>query len=275
MDIVKAFKTAYGKDLIEEIKSETSGNFEKVLVALLRESIEFYAIELDEAMRGVGTDEDTLIDIMCTKNNREIRLISGAYERLFKKKLEDSLASETSGNLKKIMISLSTAHRDDSMVINTSAASLDANELKRAGIDKWGTDESSFIEILCTRNFAQLKLIANEYEKLTGHTLEKDIKSEFSGDVERALLTILSFVSNPLEYFAERLYKSMAGLGTNDKNLIRLIVSRCEIDMVDIKREFEKKYQKTLRSFIDGDTSGYYKNTLYALTGEDRRTMKQ
>lgn len=42
----------------------------------------------------------------------------------------------------------------------------------------------------------------------------------------------------------------MAGLGTNDTQLIRIIVTRCEIDLNDIKTAFEQKYGKSLRSWI-------------------------
>ena len=40
------------------------------------------------------------------------------------------------------------------------------------------------------------------------------------------------------------------GLGTDDDTLIRVMVSRCEVDMVEIKREFMAKYHKSLGSFI-------------------------
>jgi hypothetical protein len=57
-------------------------------------------------------------------------------------------------------------------------------------------------------------------------------------------------VRDKASFFAERLYESMAGLGTKDQALIRITVTRCEIDMVDIKNAFQSKYGKTLESFI-------------------------
>lgn len=42
----------------------------------------------------------------------------------------------------------------------------------------------------------------------------------------------------------------MKGLGTDDDTLMRIMVSRCEVDMVHIKVDFKAKYGKTLYSFI-------------------------
>lgn len=270
LQIAQTFKTAYGKDLISDIKSEVSGNFENLLVALLTETNEYYARELYEAMYGTGTDEDVLIEVMCTMSNQEIRLISHVFQRLYGKNLEHELRSDTSGNFKRLMTSLSCGRRDESMVTDINSAMNDAQELKRAGIDKWGTDESAFNKIFCLRNHAQLKLVAQEYQKLTNHSLEQDIKKEFSGDIEDGLLSILRVAHNRPEFFARRLHKSMAGIGTNDRSLIRLVVTRCEIDMMDVKEEFQRYYGKSLKSFIKGDTSGHYKHALYTLIAENR-----
>jgi annexin A7/11 len=78
-EIAKIFKTNFGKDLIENIKSETSGNFQKLLVALLTPTTMYYAKELHRAMSGLGTDENVLIETLCTLSNGEIEAIKEAY----------------------------------------------------------------------------------------------------------------------------------------------------------------------------------------------------
>ena len=42
----------------------------------------------------------------------------------------------------------------------------------------------------------------------------------------------------------------MKGAGTDDDSLMRVVVSRAEIDMVQIKEAFQQEYGKTLASFI-------------------------
>jgi len=39
-------------------------------------------------------------------------------------------------------------------------------------------------------------------------------------------------------------------VGTDDKDMVRIVVTRCEVDMVQIKEEFYKLYKKTLKQFI-------------------------
>lgn len=73
------------------------------------------------------------------------------YQKLYNKKLESELRSETSGNFKKFLTSLMAAGRDESSSTDINKAKEDAMALKKAGVDRMGTDEQEFNRILCTR----------------------------------------------------------------------------------------------------------------------------
>ena len=47
----------------------------------------------------------------------------------------------------------------------------------------------------------------------------------------------------------------MKGLGTDDDTLVRIVASRCEVDMVQIKEEFQRNFKQTLYDFIVVGTS--------------------
>lgn len=268
--IAKTYKTNYGKDLVKDVKGETDGRFRDLMVALLTPKMEYYAEELHNALSGKGTDEEALLDIMPVLTNAELRYISAIYKQKFGKTLEEKLQSDLSGSFRRLMISLSNAGRDESMVTNIQSARADAQTLKSIVV-AGETEEIAINQILCQRNFEQIKLIDQEYEKLTTHKLDDDIKAKFSGDHQSGLKSVLRYALNRPGFFASRLHKAMEGVGTNDKSLIRIIVTRSEIDMGNIKDEFQKMYNDSLRSFISGDTAGDYKHGLYTLIGETKK----
>lgn len=71
-----------------------------------------------------------------------------------------------------------------------------------------------------------------------------------------AFIISVKVVKDRAGFFAEQLYKSMKGMGTNDRRLIRLVVTRSEIDMGEIKEAFMDKYGKSLEDMIS--VSNYF-----------------
>jgi annexin A7/11 len=69
------------QDLIEDLKSELGGHFEDAIVALMIPPVDYLCKQLHKAMEGMGTDEHTLIEILCSKSNKEVGDIVTAYER--------------------------------------------------------------------------------------------------------------------------------------------------------------------------------------------------
>uniref|UniRef100_A0A672HDX0 Annexin n=1 Tax=Salarias fasciatus TaxID=181472 RepID=A0A672HDX0_SALFA len=254
-------------DLVKDLHSELSGDFRKLVMAMLKTPAEFDAYELNSAIKGAGTDEACLIEILSSRSNAEIKEINRIYKTEYKKKLEDAISGDTSGHFRRLLISLSQGNRDERETVDISLAKQDAQALYAAGENKLGTDESKFNAILCARSKPHLRAVFLEYQKMCGRDIEKSIIREMSGDLESGMVAVVKCIKNTPGYFAERLHKAMKGAGTKDRTLIRIMVSRSEVDMLDIRQEYVKNYGKSLYTDISGDTSGDYKKLLLKLCG--------
>ncbi|MEE6463195.1 hypothetical protein FKM82_005812 [Ascaphus truei] len=253
------------QDLDSVLKSELSGNFEKTAIALLDRPCEYDARELRKAMKGAGTNEALLIQILCTRANKQIKATKEAYKKLFDRDLESDIKSETSGSFRKILISLLQANREEGLNINENLAGQDAKNLYEAGEGRWGTEELEFNVVLASRNYMQLRATFKAYEILHGKDIEAVIKSETSGNVKKAYLTIVQCTKDCQGYFAKRLYKAMKGGGTDEETLIRILVTRAEIDLETIKERYQQLYKKSLADTVKSDTSGDFCKLLMAL----------
>jgi hypothetical protein len=190
LELKQTYQRMYGKDLVKELKSELSGDFRKLILGLIKNEAEFDAWAFEKAIKGLGTDENALIELLTTRTNEQIQAVKEAYQREYKKSLEDRIIGDTSGDFRKILLSLLNASRPSGNTVDRTQAQEDAQSLLNAGVKRLGTDESVFIAILCSRSNVQLMATFDEYEKLSGKSLANDIKREFSGDSKNALLAI-------------------------------------------------------------------------------------
>ena len=184
-EIKRYYISLYGRDLIKDLKSELSGNFENVVVAIFQTPAEFDAESLYKAMKGLGTDESVLIEIIGSRTTYELDLIKQAFRMMYGKDLIKWVESETSGNLRKLLVSLLYSQRSNNQVPNQQQCMMDAQALYKAGEKRWGTDESVFNQIFSTRSNAEIACINQCYINLRGKGLDKVIDNEFSGDVKK------------------------------------------------------------------------------------------
>jgi len=197
--------------------------------------------------------------------------MNAAYEAGYKKTLEEAIRSDTSGDFSRILVSLVQGAREEGRA-DMERADADAQALAEACNADSDDMVMRFQSILCTRSFPHLRRVFQEFVRYSNKDIEQIIKKEMSGDVKNVMYAIVRSVKNQPSYLADRLYKAMKGLGTDDRALIRIMVSRCEVDLFNIRKEFKETHDASLHEFIQvetmvGDTSGDYRKTLLMLCG--------
>ncbi|RTG85560.1 annexin A7/11 [Schistosoma bovis] len=271
----KRFRTkhilAVLKDLIDELSSETSGHFKKLLKMLLTDIDIVNARALYKAINGAGTDEETIIEVLCTSTNTEIENIKQAYQYDPRRTLESDVQNDLSGHFQNLVVALLQASRDE--ISYEDVEKISTKGLKIVFfIDSCrhlGTDESAIIRIITGRNVWHLQEVARLFEKKYDKTLVDSLASETSGDFESALLLTLNTCLNRPKAYSDLLLKAMKGAGTDDCTLMRIIVTRSEFDLGSICSQFYNDQGSSLEDWIRSETSGDYRRLLLALLGAD------
>ncbi|KAJ9546899.1 hypothetical protein OSB04_019442 [Centaurea solstitialis] len=264
----KEYRTKYNEELNKRISSELSGNLKKAVLLWMPDPVRRDAIVLQEAF-STNIDLKAATEVLCSRTPSQLLHLKQVYLGLFGVYLEQDIQSQTSGDHEKLLLAYLSIPRSEFPEFDRTMAEHDAQALYKAGEKRWGTDESTFRSIFTQRSRAHLAGVTSAYKTMYGHSLTKAIKNETSGYFEQALLTIVRCAVNPGKYFAKVLRKAMHGLGTDDKTLIRVIVTRTEIDMQYIKAEYHKKYDRSLKDDVHSETSGNYRTFLLSLLGPD------
>nr|QLK97565.1 annexin [Heterodera glycines] len=261
------FKKQFGTDLIAMLKKEFKSDFEELIISLMQTPAVYDANQMRAALS--GSNEAVLIEILATRTNRQITALKQAYEQLDRRhqhnQLEEDIKAKTKGPFQNLLVSLLSCSREESAPASIVLAHDEAMKLFREGEGRRGVNAVVFNQVLATRSFAQLRETFEFYRQAAHHEIEEGIKQEFSGHNEAGFLALIKYVRNASVFFADLLFNSMKGLGTRDSDLIRLVISRSEIDLADIKHAFHTLHKKSLEEAIKGDTSGAYRDALLAL----------
>lgn len=258
------------KDLAVALKGALSGSLEALMLGLLKGTAEYDATELKASMKGLGTDEETLIEIVCSRSTEEMLTIKKVYRDMFKKELEKDVAGDTSGNFAKLLLALVQTKRDEpSNVVDYEKIDEDARALYEAGVKRKGTDVITWINIMSQRSVPHLQKVFERYKSYSPYDMKESIRKEVKGDLEKSFLTLVECFENRQLYFANRLSEAMKSKGAKEKVLTRIMVSRCEVDLMKVRTEFKRQYKRSLYQTIAEHTKGDYQKALLSLCGGD------
>lgn len=250
--IANTFEEITQKDLAVSLKKALSGDLENLLLELLMPPLQHEAYRLQQAMVGLGTEEETLLEILCTRSGKQLREISVAYKQLYKKDLEKELISETSGDFAKLVVAL--LNKEDVACgvrrdIEALSASLNG---KKAEAGPW-------IDILTSRDSEHLKKVLMGLELESGQMVEQALEKRFSGDFRLGLKVLLQCIENPYAYLAKRL------AGTKTSIMQGIMVSHSEDDLLCIRAAYLKLTGTSLYTALQKKFKGDHLQALLAI----------
>uniref|UniRef100_A0A671VHV1 Annexin n=1 Tax=Sparus aurata TaxID=8175 RepID=A0A671VHV1_SPAAU len=105
----KAYESLSGTDILDTIDSEATGTLKECYITLVRCAKNpqlYFARRLNAAMKGAGTDEDTLIRIIVGRSEIDLETVKDMYLEKYDVTLKDALDSECGGDFKRLLIEI-------------------------------------------------------------------------------------------------------------------------------------------------------------------------
>ena len=256
--IAKKYGELFGNPLYEDMKSKLSGHFKELCGYCFLTPMEFNAKMLKRGFKGLSVDEQLIFEILADHTLEEYKQIQDAYRVETKKELTKDLEKNFSGAIRKNLLNMISTERRTNENPDKAQCEKLADLLINSGEKNWIEDEGIFRDVFLLTSPEEMVLVGRYYFQKTGSNLIDVIEKKFSGKNKTLLREVLFAIVIPHELFAEKIYNSIKGLGTNTALLNRVLASRRGVDMPQIKEIYQWKYNVTLKEDIIGDTSGMY-----------------
>ena len=268
--VKEAFHQRHHRNLEKDVESEISGYFETCMLSVLRGPLQQDVYCLNRALKGAGTNEDLLNDVLIGRSNADMRAIKDAYQHTYHRSLESDVRADLSMKTERMFMMMLGANRaEDSAPVVPQSIDSDVAELHRATEGRRGAEQLTVCSILTSRNDAQVRAIAKVYEQKYRIPLEKVMINEFAGHMEDALVQMVRCGADRAMRDAIRLEDTMIGAGTKDNMLVYRVTAMHwnHQHMQNVKGAYRHRYGRELSTRIKGETSGYYEKALLAMIG--------
>ena len=193
--IKEKFQEKYGKDLVAEIKSETSGDYQKIVLKLLEgdrtqdgkadvEKCSGIADELYKAGEGkIGTDESIFIKYFTSLSPNELLIVCKEYHKKYKKNMLDVIENEFNGNEKKLLTVM--------LYALFSPSEFFAKQIMES-IKGIGTDDVKLIRSVITRYSIDMKKVKKYFKKMYNKELLDEVKDDVTGSYGKILEALIN-----------------------------------------------------------------------------------
>nr|AFK35988.1 unknown [Lotus japonicus] len=216
-----------------------------------------------EALKKGPNAYGVLIEIACTRSSEELLGARKAYHSLFDHSIEEDVASHIHGIERKLLVALVSAYRYEGSKVKDDTAKSEAKTISNAiknAQKKPIIEDDEAIRIFATRSKLHLQAIYKHYKEISGKNLDEDLSDLRFKQTVQCLCT-------PQIYFSKVLDGALKiDVHKNTKkDLTRVVVTRADIDMKEIKAEYQNLYGVSLTQKIEETAKGNYKDFLLTL----------
>lgn len=254
-----------GASLESKIESSFRSHYGDLLLQLVRGPLLSDVWNLNRAIKGLGTKEDMLNDVLIGRSNADMNAIKQMYFQTFKKSMEADVEGDLSLKTKTMFSLIMRASRtEESYPYNPAENSRDADAIYAA--TRGTTNQDQVFTIITQRSDNQIRAIAIEFQRKYNKSLEDTIRANFTGHMEDALVLAVLRATDRAKADAYGLEDTMKGMGTKDNLLVNKTVrihwDRAQTDQV--RKAFQHFFKKDLIQRVKGETSGDYRDALVA-----------
>ena len=261
MKLRQIYKQKYEDDLMSELKTNLSGIYKKIMLALFTDPLEY---DIDCIYKSIKSDnsKNVLIEIFSSRPDWYLNKIKALYIKKYNIELEEHIKEITSNDFKKLLLNILQCKRSTNQDPDLDSCRQLSDDLEQEESELLSLD-SAINKIFIQSSPQELIIISKEYNKSTQKLITETIDKNFKGDVKKLLNAILIAKISPSEFYANLIYEAIKESEFDE--CARLLVTRAEIDLEQIKKYYQKLYGSDIAEDIRKKDSGEYTNLLIAI----------
>lgn len=211
-------------------------------------------------MKGLGTDEATIIGVLAHYPATSLTHLKSTYEKRHHRSLEKDIISETSSDFKEALLAILRGPLEQ-----------DVNILHKA-LEGIGTNETQLDDVLLSRSNADMNAIKQAYHVKHNKALEAKVSGDLSGKTDRLFSMVLSatrqedsapVLPQAVDADVTELHRATEGqYGTDQLTVCSILTSRSDGQIRAISHAYQHKYRTSLEQTIQKEFSGHMEDAL-------------
>ncbi|KAL4996119.1 hypothetical protein BDV10DRAFT_173194 [Aspergillus recurvatus] len=215
---------------------------------------------LRKAMKGFGTDEKALIQVLSRLDPLQVAAVRATYSSHIRRDLYSDVKSETSSYFRQGLLAII----DGPLMHDTALA--------REAVQGIGTKEWLLNDVLLGRSNADLNAIKLSYERTYRRSLERDVEGDLSFKTKNLFAHVLRagrheenapIDRHTIESEAQNIHGATAARLVNNADEVCSIFARSSNnELRALNQAFSTRYHTSLETHIEKEFSGHMKDAL-------------